>query len=144
MSRTIGTLMMLSAGLVILTGCATPVYRTYTGTRSLNEIAILEPDLGLRKDIPLLCKIDGKPGPKRYHFGFGRYSPRYNSMNGGKFRAELEPGKHTLTCSIMQSGTAYSMDMPSVSFVAEAGKTYKLGIKRLPGRTWKPVVVEAR
>lgn len=137
---------LAAAGLcAVLCGCATPVYQAYEGpVRGPEEVAVVEPAPG---PIPLLCKIDGKPGPKRFHVGFGRYLPRYNSMNGGKFRVELLPGEHMLECSVMSGGWSPSTTL--VKFNAEAGKKYELAIKTksrglFKSRKWWAEVAEAR
>ena len=105
-----------------LGGCAGNTKRFYTGPqRPPNEVAIVKASLHRGwalvsiDDIPaLVARMDGRP---------------VNIARVGSFSVEVPPGKHAVIVTYLYSNAGSTGGTRELTFVAEAGRTYRLDTK---------------
>lgn len=103
--------------LVFVQGCATPTYRLYNGGPLAKEqLAVLHDTPGRWQSSVYIDAVDGLVSTDKR----GNW---YGSNWDGSFRIELLPGTHTLTVRLL-GGDWYGNGVTTVTFTAEAGKTY--------------------
>jgi len=116
-----------------MTGCVTtPVYRIYPGEpRPRAEVVVLK-----QKHGTCVTHIDGQRLPAIFSPG----------MMGQTYELELLPGPHRLSvvyfadASVVGGAVVRSDGTVDVSFVAEAGRTYRVAAKSRTKVSFKPGV----